>query len=119
MQFDNNTEQKTCFLTCWLHPPPDDQVHLSVSSRPVHQVNDVSVRLPHHGDPIHKQQLVTGPQASVQVCWTLLDDRPDQDLLLLHVDCYIHRKVRIKDLDAELESVSHAVGVNVIIVLLL
>lgn len=69
------------FLTCCLHPPPDDQIDLAVPGRPVHQINDVSVRLPHHWDPVHKQQLVAGPQASVQVCRALLDDRADQDLL--------------------------------------
>lgn len=79
-------QSHSCFLTCCLYPPPDDQIHLAVSCRPVHQVNDVSVRLPHHRDPVHKQQLITGPQASIKVCWTLLDDRTDQDLLL-HVDC--------------------------------
>lgn len=70
------------FLTCCLHPPPDDQIHLAVPCRPVHQINDVSVWLPHHWDPVHKQQLIAGPQASIQVRWTLLDDRADQDLLL-------------------------------------
>lgn len=67
-------------LTCRLAPPPDEQGHLAVPRRSVHQVDDVSVRLPHHRDPVHQQQLVAGPQASVQVRWALLDDGADQDL---------------------------------------
>lgn len=70
-----------CFLTWRRYLPPDDQVDLAVPRRPVHQVDDVSVRLPHHWDPVHEQQLVSRPQPSVQVGRTLLDDRPDQDLL--------------------------------------
>lgn len=68
------------FLTCRLKPPPDDQVDLAVPRRPVHQIDDVSVRLPDHRDPVHKQQFVAGPQASVQVRRALLDDGADQDL---------------------------------------
>ncbi|TNN45620.1 hypothetical protein EYF80_044166 [Liparis tanakae] len=61
---------------------PLASVHLAVACGAVHQVDDVAVRLPHHRDPVHEQQLVSGPQAPVQVRRTLLDDRPDQNLLL-------------------------------------
>lgn len=67
-------------LTCGLAPPPDHQVHLAVPRRPVHQVDDVAVRLPHHRDAVHQQKLVPGTQASVQVRRALLDDGADQDL---------------------------------------
>lgn len=80
-QSDGQQMKGESFLT-WLHLPPDDQIHLAVPCCPVHQINDVSVRLPHHWDPVHEQQLIAGPQASIQVRRTLLYDGADQDLSL-------------------------------------
>lgn len=87
MLLPEKLEPESLVLTWGLHPPPDHQVDLAVPGRPVHQVDDVSVGLPHHRDPVHEEQLVSGPQASVQVCRALLDDGADQDLLA-HTGCY-------------------------------
>lgn len=56
---------KEGILTCRLNPPPDNQIHLAGTRCPVHQVNDISVWLPHHWDSINKEQLIAGPQAPI------------------------------------------------------
>ena len=67
-------------LTCPRFPPVDGQADLAVAGGAVHQVDDVAVRLARYADPVHRHQLVPGPQAAILVGGTLLDDGPDQDL---------------------------------------
>lgn len=79
-------------LTCWLYSPPDNQIDLAIASGTMHQVNDISVWLPHHGNPIYKQQFITGTQTAVDIRWTLLDDCSDQNLL-----ANTHRFIQTKE----------------------